>query len=294
METLEKRLPESPTLGHVMGKPVYDFKVASPDGTNPDILSKYEGKVTLLFNCSAGCGNVPQHMVLKELDERYADEPDFNLQAIVVDDFTCHGYPEFGEGLEAYAKREGLDLTPGQVAEYYGRENYGVEYGFSELTNARFDKHSYDSDWIPGAQYEQEPHPLWLHLTGAAGIPRGENNIPHHWEVAPFAPPGTEEDRSKPGFCGVRGNFEKYLVTRDGYRFIRYPNTFLLGQSDRKGKDFPWWSTGTDDAHLDGEYRFTDDCDYANHGPWPTELQRKGIDHSLDLISEDIDRLLAA
>ena len=122
-------------------KSLYDFKIGSPDGTDSDILSKYQGKVTLVFNCAAGCGNVPQHSVLKELDELYRNEPDFNLQAIVVDDFTCHGYEEFNDGLEAYGERKNLNLTPGQIAESYVREHYGVEYPFSELVNGRFDKH---------------------------------------------------------------------------------------------------------------------------------------------------------
>ena len=151
---------EKPDIIETKSKSLYDFKIASPDGTNSDILSKYQGKVTLVFNCAAGCGNVPQHSVLKELDELYRNEPDFNLQAIVVDDFTCHGYEEFNDGLEAYGERKNLNLTPGQIAESYVREHYGVEYSFSELVNGRFDKHDYDPQWTPGGQYEQEPHPF--------------------------------------------------------------------------------------------------------------------------------------
>ena len=48
------------------------------------------------------------------------DEEDFDIIAIVVDDFECHGYEEFKGGLESYAERNDLDLTPGQVAEKYG------------------------------------------------------------------------------------------------------------------------------------------------------------------------------
>lgn len=255
---------------------LYDFKIASPDGSDSDILSKYEGKVTLVFNCAAGCGNVPQHAVLKALDERYADQPDFNIQAIVVDDFQCHGYEEFNDGIEAYGVKRKLDLTPGQIAEKYVRDNYGVEYPFSELTNGRFDKHTYDPDWVPGKQYEQEMHPFWANITGAEGVPRDEQNLPHHYEESPWAAVKQVEDRSKPGFSPLKGNFEKFLIDRDGTSFHRYFNGFLLGQSDRHGTNLPWWS---------------DDQPPDLHG-WPSLLQTRGIEYSLDLISRDIDSLL--
>jgi glutathione peroxidase-family protein len=255
---------------------LYDHKIASPDGTDPDILSKYQGKVTLVFNCAAGCGNVPQHSVLKMLDERYANEPDFNIQAIVVDDFTCHGYEEFNDGLEAYAENNKLDMTPGEVAENYARVKFGSEYAFSELTNGRFDKHTYDPDWVPGTQYEQEPHPFWLDICGAEGLPRNVDNLPHHYEESPWATVTQVEDRSKLGFSPLKGNFEKFLIDRDGTSFHRYYNGFLLGESDRHGVNFPWW---------------VDDQPDEIHG-WPSLLQRRGIDYSLELISRDIDSLL--
>jgi glutathione peroxidase-family protein len=255
---------------------LYDFKIASPDGSDSDILNKYEGKVTLVFNCAAGCGNVPQHAVLKALDERYADQPDFNIQAIVVDDFQCHGYEEFNNGLEAYGVKNELGLTPGEIAEQYVRDNYGVEYPFSELTNGRFDKHTYDPDWVPGKQYEQEMHPFWSEITGARGIPRDEQNLPHHYEASPWAAIEQHEDRSQHGFSPIKGNFEKFLIDRTGRRFHRYYNGFLLGQRGRHGTEFPWWNAD-DGGGLMG---------------WPSPLQSKGIEYSLNLISRDIDSLL--
>lgn len=287
METLEDTSLDMFQYLNMLDESVYDYKIASADGVDSDILSQYTGKVTLIFNCAAGCGNIPQHSVLQELYQLYKNEPDFNIQAIVVDDFQCHGFEEFDGGLETYAEKNGLDQTPGEVAQSYGREHYGVDYAFSELTNGRFDKHSYDPEWVPGQVYEQEPHPMWLNLTGAALVPRNEKNLPHHWEVGPFAKSGQEEDRSQPGFAPLKGNFEKFLIARDGKRFLRYTNTFMLGQRDQGGKEFPWWESGDPEAHLKAE------CDFDNHGPFPTVLQRKGIDHSLDLISWDIDRFLA-
>ena len=258
-------------------KSMYDFKIASPDGTNPDILSDYIGKVTLVFNCAAGCGNIPQHTILQELHERYADEPDFNIQAVVVDDFTCHGYPEFSDGLEGYAEANNLELTPGQIAEKYARDNFGVEYAFSELTKARFDKHTYDPEWVPGTEHEQEPDEFWQHLIGSDKLERNEKGVPHHYEVSPWAAEPQEEDRSKPGFSPLMGNFEKFLVDRTGHRQIRYSSSFLLGERGQNGNPLPWWSND----------------DPESHGPWPSELQRRGITASLDALCKDIDAFLA-
>ena len=86
-----------------------------------------------------------------------------------------------------------------------------------------------------------------------------------------------KEDRSKPGFSPIKGNFEKFLIDRTGKRFFRYTSSFLLGQRDKNGEVFPWWDEDAAD----------------NDGPWPTPMQRAGIDYSLDSISEDIDRFLS-
>ena len=183
---------------------LYDHKISSADGENPDILGDCKGKVTLVFNIAAGCGNYPQMIALKALDEHYENEDDFQIRAIVVDDFTCHGYGEFNDGLEAFADNEETgayqNLTPGQIAEKYAQNNYGVKFQFSELTNGRFDKHVYDPEWKPGAQYEQEMHPFWQDLVDCADLPRDENNLPHHHEASPWSAETQEIDTSKPGF----------------------------------------------------------------------------------------------
>ena len=111
---------------HEVSKSVYDFKIGSADGSTDDIFADCKGKVTLVFNCAAGCGNIPQHAALRRLDELFTEEPNFKIQAMTVDDFTCHGYETYQDGLDKYIERNNLDTTPGMVAQNYAVDNYGV------------------------------------------------------------------------------------------------------------------------------------------------------------------------
>ena len=263
---------------HVREKSLYDFKIGSADGSIDDIFADCRGKVTLLFNCAAGCGNIPQHAVLRRLDELHADNPDFKIQAMTVDDFTCHGYEEYQDGLNKFIERNDIDLSPGMVAQNYAIDNYGVKYKFSELTNGRFDKHTYDPKWVPGEQYEQEPHDFWKYILGSDVIDRNENNLPNHWEASPWAEEEQKVDRSMPGFIGLQGNFEKFLIDRTGTRFLRYTSSFLLGERDRNGNLLSWWNEDPNDPMYQGK--------------WPNQMQGHGIDWSLHEISRDVTSML--
>jgi glutathione peroxidase-family protein len=290
----------------------YDFKIASADGTNPDILSDCVGKVTLVFNISGGCGNYPQLVALKALDDRYKDEPDFQLKGIVVDDFNCHGYGAFNDGLEVFAENEESGeykgLTPGQISEKYAQENYDVEFEFSEGINGRFDKHLYDPQWRPGAQYEQEMHPFWQHLVRCDDLPRDENNLPHHHEASPWSDEPQAIDATKPGFCGLQGNFEKFLIGRNGRYLRRYANGFLLGERNTDGRYFPWWTDAidpppipdwadpkwfNDEGNIHPEMMAHFGIDETGQSVYPNGLQRRGIEESLDMLCADIDDMLA-
>tara|TARA_B110001454_G_scaffold133877_1_gene124639 strand:- start:44 stop:1231 length:1188 start_codon:yes stop_codon:yes gene_type:complete len=303
------------------GQPVdtpsaYDFEIASADGTNPDILADCIGKVTLVFNIAGGCGNYPQLVGLKALDDHYKDEPDFQMKAIVVDDFTCHGYGEFNDGLEAFAQNENTDesyreLGAGQISEKYARENYDVEFEFSECINGRFDKHVYDPEWRPGGQYQQEMHPFWQNLVGCTDLPRDENNLPHHQEASPWSAEPQEIDMSQPGFFGLQGNFEKFLIGRDGKTIRRYANGFLLGERQSDGRYFSWWRKNQDvpepdpsdsegmatwfdeDGKIRPEVAEEHHLDEDGRVRYPSPMQERGIEISLDLLCEDIDNMLA-
>lgn len=285
---------------------IYDVKLSSADGKESDILSKQKGKVTLLFNVAAGCGNIPQHSVIQELNQMYKHEPNFDIIAIVVDDFVCHGYPEFQNGLMAYAEQNNLNLTPGEVAKKYAEDNFGTTYKFSELTNGRFDKHTYDPGYVPGKEKIQEQHELWWYLTGAYKADLQPNGVPYHNEVIPwsYAEEMDESGQLKQpkkvkAFDPLRGNFEKFLIDKTGTRIKRYANGFLLGERNINGETFPWI---TESWTNDGRRNHNPKIDpapenedaYRTYGdkPWPNLLQRKGIEVSLQIISRDIETFL--
>jgi len=277
---------------------IYDIALQSAGGVESDILSNRKGKVTLIFNVAAGCGNIPQHSVIEELNQKYKNEDDFGILAVVVDDFTCHGYPEFQDGIKNYIEVNNLELTPGQVSQKYAVDHFGVTYNFSELTNGRYDKHRYDPSFVPGSVKEQEQHTLWHYLTEAYGADLGENGLPFHDEEVPWSDIKPIDTWGKKTFTPLRGNFEKFLIDRSGTKVRRYANGFLLGERDYNGETFPW----VEEKYQENGKRDWNPVDTPKEeqGPtprdqktsWPTREQRNGIELSLKSISEDIDEYL--
>jgi glutathione peroxidase-family protein len=278
---------------------IYDIELQSAGGTRSDILSNQKGKVTLIFNVAAGCGNIPQHSVIEELNQKYKDNKDFSIIAVVVDDFTCHGYPEFQDGIKKYIEVNNLDLTPGQVSQKYAVDNFGVTYEFSEITNGRYDKHRYDPDFTPGKVKEQEQHTLWHYLTGAYEADLNENGLPFHDEEVPWSDFKLLNPDEKKSFPPLRGNFEKFLIDRTGTKVKRYANGFLLGERDYIGTTFPWvkekyQENGKRDWNpVNTPQENQEPTPEGQKSGWPTKEQRYGIELSLDLISKDIDNYLA-
>lgn len=287
--TFEKILPIS----------VYELELKSVDGRRSDLLTGRMDTVTLIFNVAAGCGNIPQHSIIEELNQKYKDEKNFSILAVVVDDFTCHGYPEFQNGIKSYIESNNLDMTSGEFSEWYAKNHFGVTYEFSELTNGRYDKHRYDPNFIPGAVKEQEQHTLWNYLTGAHEADIDENGLPFHDEEVPWSEHLLRNPEEKKSFPPLRGNFEKFLIDKTGTRVKRYANGFLLGERDFMGNTFSW---------VNEKYQENGKRDWnpvnspqENQSPtpssqktsWPTKEQRKGIDWSIGLISDDIDAYLS-
>lgn len=269
---------------------IYDIKIKSADGKNSDVLGDARGKVTLLFNVAAGCGNIPQHGVIEQLHQMYKGNPDFKILAVVVDDFVCHGYEQFQGGLASYAEKNALSMTPGQIAQDYAKTHFGSTYEFTELTNGRYDKHSYSEDYVPNAQKIQDIHELWFYLTGCHSADFQENGTPYTDEFIPWAKVKASKPDDKRGMSNLTGNFTKFLIDRTGTQYLRYHNGFLLGERTPHGEPFPWWQ-GEGLEKLKQELGEKEFFEWTN-APYPTKLQQKGINESLRIIKNDIDYML--
>lgn len=297
---------------------IYDIKVSSWNGRTSDLLAECRGKVTLLFNVAAGCGNIVQHSVLEELNKKYKDVEDFRIIAVVVDDFVCHGYDHFSKGLGEYAKANNLEATPSEISRNYAVENFGTTFDFTELTNGRFDKHTYDEQYVPGKEKLQDQHPLWWWLTGAYAADKQENGVPYHEEQIPWSKADELDENGRTiintakGYVPLRGNFEKFLIDKTGTKVRRYANGFLLGERGPDGTVLPWlneWFDKNGRQYFGPKYdepknktNLGDESPYfgvreyrdsAIPKTWPTIAQRRGIEFSLDLLSRDIDDFLS-
>lgn len=273
---------------------VYDVKIKSADGKKEDILADQKGKVTLIFNVAAGCGNIPQHGNLEILNQLYKDEQDFSIIAVVVDDFTCHGYPEFQKGIQNYIEENNLPLTPGEVAKDYAEKNFGTTFEFTELTNGRHDKHRYDEDYAPGSIKEQDQHPLWAYLTGAYAADLQETGVPYHEEEVPWSNVNRVNTEDKKVFYPLTGNFTKFLIDKTGTKVKRYANGFMLGERNIFGETFDWFPEKyTEDGKRDHNPVTEEREDFPSGGPYPNPLQRFGIDVSIDILKRDIDQYLS-
>ena len=272
---------------------IYTIKIASADGQTDDIFKDSTGKVTLLFNVAAGCGNIPQHRNLEILRQMYEHRDDFQIIAVTVDDFVCHGYQEFQDGLDKYIERNNLDLTPGQVAQKYAIDNYGSKYNFTELTNGRHDKHTYDTNYVPGSVKIQEQHELWHYLTGSHQADLQDNGVPYYNEEIPWSKYKSPTLEDKKTSSPLSGNFTKFLIDKTGTKFKRYGNGFLLGERDVNNNMFPWFEEKyTEDGWRDHTPTIGEDMTKDSDGPYPNVNQDFGVNLSLRIISKHIDAYL--
>lgn len=105
-----------------MTKSIYDIKVKSWDGQE-DFLAKYKGKVSLLINTTADCGNAPQFAIIEKLYQTYKDKG-FEVIAIPTNQY-CGPKVTYGEWENG--------ITCAADSKNHGAEKYGVTYDFSEI-----------------------------------------------------------------------------------------------------------------------------------------------------------------
>lgn len=172
-----------------MAKSIYDFKIKSWDGQD-DFLAQFKGKVVLLTNTTADCGNAPQFGIIEEIYQDYKDQG-FEVVAIPTNQYC-------GKGVTYGSWEDGIKTA--EDSKKYAEDTYNVTYHFSEILVSK-----------PGP-----------------GAPKGlrEGEVPHEL---------FEELVAQTQDTLMYGNFEKYLIDRDGFVVRRYPNGSLLDYAVKNG-----------------------------------------------------------
>jgi glutathione peroxidase-family protein len=192
-------------------KSIYDISLNSADGS-PNFLAQFKGKVTLLANTTVGCGNANQMEVLQWLQDKYGGD-DFQVIAIPTNDYC-------GVGITKGKWSQGI--TCGADSQAYGKDVYGTTFQFSEMVSSNpnesaneLSAHKGDASVNGLGQPRKETHELYreikdqMHAYAAKqtelGIPDRDGYL-SPWLNQPIAN-GAQQG----------GNFEKYLIDKDGY-----------------------------------------------------------------------------
>jgi len=203
-------------------KPIYDILLNSAEGT-PNHLDQFKGKVTMVVNTTVGCGNANQMEVLQWLQEKYQDQG-FEIIAVPTNDYC-------GPGVTKGRWSQGI--TCGADSKAYGEEVYGTTFKFSEMVSS-----------LPNPDLN---HMLGNELpSGVNGL--GQETLPPHELYAEISEQMIELSRMKHtlqdetpeggylspwlniGFYNgsqMGGNFEKYLIDKDGYVVKHFACTTL-------------------------------------------------------------------
>jgi glutathione peroxidase len=204
---------------------IYEIPLDSAEGTL-NFLEQYKGKVTLVVNTTVGCGNANQLEVLQWLQEKYQDQG-FEIIAIPTNDYC-------GPGITSGVWSEGI--TCGLDSKAYGEDVYKTTFKYSEMVSSLPHNTFYEMfPKVPSrvnklVQENKPPHDLYVEITSQINDLReirGEQrgNIKGSKPGTDFVSPWLNQ-----GFYTgfeMGGNFEKYLIDKDGYVMKHFANTVL-------------------------------------------------------------------
>jgi len=250
-------------------KSIYDIELNSADG-EPGFLQQFKGKAAIVVNTTVGCGNANQMEVLQWLQEKYGGEH-FQIIAIPTNDYCGPGitYGKWSQGITC-----GLDSAN------YGKDVYGTTFQFAEMVSSiPSDGVSKQLNVEPGHnglnQPNGEPHELYLTIRDHQMVAKDklkENGLDPHTMF---------KDKYysywlNMGFYNgdqMGGNFEKYLIDKDGYVHKHYQCTTLNIDVEKTVKEATAESGGNVDI-----------------GPGRS---KKIFEEEWNLICQDIEELIA-
>lgn len=131
---------------------IYDVKIKSWDGQE-NFLERYKGKVCLIINVTADCGNAPQYGIIEQIYQKYKDQG-FEVIAVPTNDYCGPGvtYGKWVAGIE-----------DAKEAKEYAQNIYDVSYSFTELVTS-----NPTAQWSGKLKPGQLTHPLYESLTKSA------------------------------------------------------------------------------------------------------------------------------
>jgi glutathione peroxidase-family protein len=211
-------------------KSIYDIPLSSADEA-PNFLDQFKGKVGLLVNTTVGCGNANQMEVLQWLQDKYGGD-DFQVIAIPTNDYC-------GPGITHGKWSQGI--TCGLDSQEYGRDVYGTTFQFSEMVASNpnisvneLSPHNGDAEVNGLGQPRKETHDLYKEVSDqmiTMAVKEKELGIVNkkeyysHWLNMDTG--GSEQG----------GNFEKYIIDRDGYIAKWFQCTVLNYDSEKGVKE---------------------------------------------------------
>ena len=203
-------------------KSIYDIDLMSAEGTDK-FLEQYKGKVTLVVNTTVGCGNANQMEVLQWLQEKYQNQG-FEIVAIPTNDYC-------GPGVTKGRWSQGI--TCGADSKEYGQSIYNTTFNYSEIVSSNPNpdlNHQLNNglpDGVNGLGQEiRPPHELYQEIANQMlDLGKIQNMIPNETPELGYLSPWLNVGFYNGAQMG--GNFEKYLVDKDGYVIKHFSCTVL-------------------------------------------------------------------
>jgi glutathione peroxidase-family protein len=203
-------------------KSLYDISLNSAEG-NSNFLEQYKGKVTMVVNTTVGCGNANQLEVLQWLQDKYQDSG-FEIIAIPTNDYC-------GPGVTKGKWSQGI--TCGADSKAYGEDVYKTTFQYSEMVSSNpnslaneLSEHKNNNGVNGLGQPRQDTHELYKEIaTQIISIGKIMQTDKGEFEDINFISPWLNQGFYSGAEQG--GNFEKYLIDRDGYVVMHFKCTAL-------------------------------------------------------------------
>lgn len=214
-------------------KSIYDIDLQSADGEN-NFLEQFKGKVTLIVNTTVGCGNANQMEILQRLQDKYGGDH-FQVVGIPTQDYC-------GPGVTHGKWSQGI--TCGADSANYGKDVYGTTFQFSEMVASL--PHPETSLAFGGEIGHNglgdpygEPHEMYAEIKNhqlASQEVLASNGL-NFMDVSKDKYFSYWLNRGFYNGTSMGGNFEKYLVDKDGYVDKHFQCTVLNYDSEKGVKE---------------------------------------------------------